>query len=412
MRGRYISVVLGLMLFLGGCMEDGVNQARKNFQPTGEFLIRNIQIRENGDIACVGSNRAGDTTKVYLYDQNLNLKNILIPSANRDLKGYLHIQSLKNNDWLVVGSDARAEDQVVAYRTNPDFNILHRQALTGKNFDTSWYAMFVYEVQELDNGDLMVVHDDFRVRSGFKVSRLGPDLSVRYQANPWFQYEKSNTASLFISSPKVMELSDGRFAGCFMREEIVWVQPNVSYEEAYTIQFGIMDAQGEPLLETQWLYKASHAQIVSISETENSFVIGTIYNDEHLLHYHEVDKVTGKLMQTVQLDNHFRNNRWVFPRYLNHFGYGEANRLPQKLSAHGGHFLYTPDAERVQYVQVQQGLKLTPTFTLFLPPVEEVGTMRQVFTNRETMLVGVSYQYNGLWYFNLQEVDFNGEIVP
>lgn len=74
--------------------------------------------------------------------------------------------------------------------------------------------------------------------------------------------------------------------------------------------------------------------------------------------------------------------------------------------------MYTPDAERVQYVQVQQGLKLTPTFTLFLPPVEEVGTMRQVFTNRETMLVGVSYQYNGLWYFNLQEVDFNGEIVP
>lgn len=410
-RSFFLFIVIAFLL---SCSDNNINQSAIHLSGNEEFIVEHIDHREDGRILVHGNNRSKDQYVIKIYDRNLNIIDEKFPQQRNEFQGQLKGIMLNNGNWFFVKVEDNPLGNVGLFVTDEDFNISSSRY---EKTDTSYVDLpDIYSLEELKNGDLWLIRD-----SSDKIvfCRYTTDLKPLFKITPLqepHQEKYVSSTSMSTFSPYSIEQATGNITISYVRDESI----NYYYDTASnpyatelvdSIHLGEINPQGELVYSKSHSIQVAHALCIGMGIKDDYVLLGTVFNDEHLLRYYSFDLDDFSQIDHIQLENNFINHQVNSINNPFHFNLGIGNPFPKHLKSGQGHFLYARDKEELIHLSINQELDIKEEFTLQLPLMDEVLSYRQVYTDQNTIIVGVSYIYQGKNFFDLKEVNLEGDVV-
>jgi hypothetical protein len=395
-----ILVILGLF----SCRDENLeNASRIRLDATNDFLISSITPGSNGSIWCLGQN-ANDELMANQYDASFNLLKTINLTETKGIDAKALMQPDTKGGWLHArlieeSNIVRIELTVL----NEEFEeIKSTRPITTLSTLTPTLVSFV----ALEGGDYVLNYNRF-------IARRNEDVVIRLDPNlvPIWEAKYNDSDQLFSD---FIENTDGEIQVASLislsrstspsGSTIFYLSPKTS------LRVSLIGSEGQILLDSQLAIQSHHTSPIGISHTADEFIFNFISNDEHIQQYASMS-FDGTQSNHVQLGFNYINHQIVEGYDFGHFPHGQANPLPRTLKSGQGHLIYSEVDKKLQFLEVGPKAELTWKFPIHLPEFDELLSYRQLFTDHETIIVGVSYRYLGKEYFTLQELGVDGKVL-
>jgi hypothetical protein len=162
---------------------------------------------------------------------------------------------------------------------------------------------------------------------------------------------------------------------------------------------GIIEANGNLRYQNGRVPDLPQSKPISLSNFRQEIVLNTTVNAIQLQYYTVLDPSSGSILKEASLPINTINSGLLGP---NPISIGDNDM---------GQVLYTEDKKKLKFISVNENVQITEKFDLLLPKFERIFSYRQMYSADGNILIGISYDYKGKGYFNLQELSTTGALV-
>jgi len=409
---KFLLFSLALTVLCLGCQDDTPDKTKLLVNDLDSFIVSSIQKDASGNINAIGYDENSDQNVIYRYDEELHFVE-KINLTEQDFKGVLQVKFLADNTCLISQFTEEPTPQLLLNRADSKFNILNRKVL--RSSENSLFRATMRDIILLEDGNIGICYDTIAISQrpqlifgGYEIARLDKEL------NRIHSYQESFGRYYGHHTPHIVERNDGSI--------FFITSTNIPEQFAFPygrISMGTLTTSGEIMnnmvlkleKEQQWL------EPYSLSATDKGVILHFMANSQNL-RYLSFDPEDGIILKNVELPygeiNH-RNERGAFTNYSptnpETFVSASANELPKKLKVNQGNILYSSAEQHLYFQQYHEDGSFTKAFTLSLPEFDELYSYRHLFTEKNTMVVAISYRYKGKNFLTLRELTLDGHIV-
>ena len=409
-QNKYLILLIALITSLS-CNELRTDLSPLSIQTGNPFVISQMVELENGEIMCEGFDNAiatgaqDDVPVLRFYSKGLDLTHQVKDAFQTSVQDFQHITPYQDDAYLVIGVDTT---QIVPRHhvslRDRHLNILQETDLLGKY---QYNSNEVLSALVLENGNISLILSN---------EKLLPDLS----SEGVFIYHYLLDADLntivktelfYADGVNSAQLDDQSILTVGSRDFFLFdsITGNFTFGKSFYSRH--IREDGEIFgLDTIPLYY-SHIEVAGMTNIGDQIVHHSISNDEHVLRYVFFNSDIGKFTNIYTLPTIYTNH--VYRNFSSsfHFKFGSANPVSKGPNGLSGHFLYSNIDEKIIFFKVAGSGEVVPTFSLNLPPFDEILSYRQCFTRDGHIVAGVSYKYKDKLYFTLQTLDLEGNII-
>lgn len=396
----FVLIIAGLV----SCKEENrVNKSNIRLYEGNNFRITSITPGSNGSIWCVGL-KGDDTLLAHQYDASFNLLKSINLTETRGFTSNTFLQPNDKGGWLTLSTLEES------YRIHFELTVLDEEFQTVKsNKSISMLKGFqpdIINFVALKSGNYILNYNRiFGENNENIVVKLNADLVPIWETK--FPQAKYLQSDFFENAHGEIQTASLNTLG--------QAPPNYSgiiffMNEPTFLKVALIGSGGEILLDSQYYVPSHHTSPIGISHIEEAVLFNFITNDEHIQQYVSVS-LDGTQYRQVQLGFNYINHQIIDGYSFGHFPLGVANPLPRRLKTGQGHLIYSEVDKKLQFLEVAEHPVLNWKFPIPLPEFDELLSYRQLFTERGTIIAGVSFRYSGVEYFTLQEFGMDGEVL-
>lgn len=402
MNRSKLAIVL-IFVALVSCRDENLpNRSNTRIEASNDFAVSSITAGSDGAIWCLGWKE--DELIANKYNSSFSLLKTINLTETRGIDKTVVMQPDMRGGWLI----ARLFEE--------SFYMRVEVTILDEEFEEIKSNIPVQVLKTLDPRLVSVVAlegGDYVLNYNRYFARENQDIVVRLDKNLEPRWEVNLATSNQIMS-HFTENNEGQIQFASILSQKEGISPTGSrllYLNPITnLRVGLIDSEGQILFDSLLLVESHHTSPIGISQTDKDFIFNFVTNDEHIQQYVSMS-FDGTRSNQVQLGFNYINHQIFEGFAFGHFPLGPANPLPRILKPGQGHLIYSEVDEKLQYLEVGNHPELVWKFPINLPEFDELLSYRQLFTDDETIIIGVNFKYLGKEYFNLQEVSMDGEVL-
>jgi len=410
-RSKVIMLLIGLVVGFYSCSDPRTELSPLTIEAESPFVVSQIIEGENGEIICIGYDNAisgwatEDGTVVRIYSKGLNLDQEIAEEFATKVDGFQNVTPYAGNQFIVIGVDTSGViPRFHVTIRDRQMTVLKENHLLGKyNFKTNE----VMSVLIRSNGQISLIATNEKLlpNGGTEASFINHYLLDKEPTiinNTELSYTEA-VNSVLLEDESILVLGANDFfrydsATGFFTFGKEFLSRRVLQDN------NVVEVEVVPLY-------YSHVQVAGFNRIGNRIVHHSISNDEHVLRYAYFNSDNGEYIDMYTLPSIYTNHVYRNFESNFHFKFGSANPVSYGPDGVAGHFLYSNIDENITFFELSETGTVSPTFSLNLPPLDEILSYRQCFTKDGHLVAGVSYKYNGKLYFTLQTLDLDGNII-